>query len=143
MKRQDPLKCGEIRILYALIAASARRDAGGSGGWLSQSAFDERSVIGFKSSEAGLEQIALGDDDDVEPRRDLVTPENLSYQAFSSVSLDRAAQFLRRCDPESARRLLVGQQEDCEEPAVDLGSAVVNLLEFGPPTDSLGRPKPG
>ena len=80
------------------MAARPRRTVNDNGGWLLESAFDECSVIGFKSSEGGLEQVALGYYDDVEPWRDLVTPENLSYQSFSSVSLDRAAQFSRRRD---------------------------------------------
>ena len=50
-------------------------------------------VIGFKGGQAGVEQLALGHDDDVEARRDLVATENLSNQSFSSISLDRAAQL--------------------------------------------------
>ena len=125
------------------MAASARRAVNDSRGWFSESAFDKRSVIGFKCSEAGLEQVALGYDDDVEPCRDLIAPENLSYQSFSSVSLDRAAQFLRSGHAQPAHRLLVRQEKDGEISAMDADAAVVNLLEFGPPTDFLGRPKPG
>ena len=47
---------------------------------------DETSVFGFKNGQGGVEQVAVGDDDDVEPRGDLVATENLSYQSFGAVS---------------------------------------------------------
>jgi hypothetical protein len=90
-----------------------------------------------------LEEFALGDDDNVEARRDLIPPENLSYQSFGQISLDRATQFLRRRNPEPANRPLIGQQKHGEISTVNLSAAVVNLLEFGPPTNMLGRPKAG
>ena len=51
------------------------------------------SVISFKNSQAGVEQFALGDDDDVEARGDLVSTEDLSNQTFSAVSRHRAAEL--------------------------------------------------
>ena len=116
-----------------------RRTANDDGGWLWESALNERSIIGFKGSEGGLEQLALRDDDDVEPRRDLVTPENLSYQSFSQVSLYRAAQFLRRRDPQPAHGLLVREKKQGEKPAVDASPPLVNVLEFRPPTNPFRR----
>ena len=46
---------------------------------LADPTFDEGSVIGFKDGQAGVEQFALGDDDDVKALRNLVATENLSY----------------------------------------------------------------
>jgi len=123
------------------MTARASRTGSDSRGRFSDPTFDERSVLSFKSGETGLEEIALGDHDDIESCCDLVPPENLSYQSFSPVSDDRAAQFLRRRNPESSHRLLIRQQKHGEISTVDLGAAVVNLLEFGPPTDVFGRPK--
>ena len=125
------------------MAARARRTGCDGRGRFSETAFDERSVLSFKSSEAGFEKIALGYNDDVESKCDFVPPENLSYQAFSSVSLDRATQFLCRRDPQPTHRLPVFQQKHGEISTVDFGAAVVNLLEFGAPTDMLGAPKAG
>ena len=125
------------------MAAKASRTGRDGRGRFSEPAFDERSVLSFKSDEAGLQEIALGDDDDVESRRDLAPPKNLSYQAFSSVSLHRAAQFLCGRDPEPSQPLLIGKQEHGEESTVNLGAAVVNLLEFGAPTDMFSAPKAG
>jgi hypothetical protein len=124
-----------------LITARARRTAGDGRGWLSESAFDERSVIGFKSSEAGFEQVALWHHHDVEAWRDLVTPENLSYQSFGPVSLHRGTEFLCRRDAKPPDALLVLEDEEREVPAVGARAAIVNLLEFGPPANPFGRPK--
>ena len=123
------------------MSASARRTTGDKSWRCSETAFDKRSVLCFKSDAASCEELTLRDDDDVESWRDLISPENLSYQSFSPVSLHRATQFLRRRDPQPSDGLLVRQQKKREIPAVDFGAAVVNLLEFGPPPDVLGRPK--
>ncbi len=48
-------------------------------------------VISFKNSQTGVEQLALGHDNDVEARGDLVSTKDLSNQSFSAISLDRAA----------------------------------------------------
>ena len=71
------------------------------------STLEEGSVFSFKNRQAGVEQLAVGNDDDIEPRRDLVTTEDLSYQSFRSVSLDRAADFFRRGDAQASDRLLI------------------------------------
>jgi hypothetical protein len=76
---------------------------------LAKASFDEVSVISFKGTQAGVEKFTLGDDDDVEPRRDLVSTKNLSNQSFSSISLNRATDFLGRRDPEPSHTLLVGE----------------------------------
>ena len=49
------------------MAARPRRTVHDNRGWFLESAFDDCSVIGFKSSEAGCEEVALGYDNDVEP----------------------------------------------------------------------------
>ena len=86
------------------MAASAARTP--------QLTFDEGSVIGFKDSQAGVEQATLGDDDDVESRRDLVATENLSNQTFSSIPLDRAPELPGGRDPQPAVGAIVGQEEE-------------------------------
>jgi hypothetical protein len=76
---------------------------------LAKASFDEVSVISFKGAQAGVEEFTLGDDDDVESWRDLVSTKNLSNQSFSSVYLNCAADFLGRRDPEPSHTPLVGQ----------------------------------
>jgi hypothetical protein len=66
------------------------------------------SVIGFKGVQAGIEEIALRHDDDVEARRDFVTTENLSNQSLSSISPNGASELARGGDPEAPDAELVG-----------------------------------
>src|SRR4030095_9424834 len=109
---------------------------------LAYTTFDEGSVIGFKDSQAGVEQVALGNDDDIKARGDLVATENLSYQSFSTVSLHRSAELFRRRDPQSADAVLVGEDEHRGVPAVKPRAAVVNLLELRTAAYVLGGAKP-
>jgi len=102
---------------------------------------DERSVIGFKNGQAGIEQLALGHDNHVAARRDLVSPENLSYQSLGAIPHDRAAQFSRRGDSEPPRALGLRQHEHRAEPAADPGPALVDQLEIGAATDVLRGPE--
>ena len=90
---------------------------------------EEFPVIVFKRTQAGVNELALGDDDDIEPIRDLVPTENLSNQSFRSVSLDRATELFGGGDtqpPDAAVR----QQEHRAVAAVNPKSTAVDLLEL-------------
>ena len=50
-------------------------------------------VVVLKGTQAGFQELTLRHDDHVEPRRDLISTENLSNQSLSSVSLNRATQL--------------------------------------------------
>ena len=97
----------------------------------------EFSVFGFKNSQAGVEQFAFRNHDDVVARSDLVQTENLSYQSFRAIPLNRSAQLLRRGDPQPTDRALNGQQEDRAVAAVNLDAAFVDLLEVCSTADFL------
>jgi hypothetical protein len=71
--------------------------------------FDEVSIVSFKGAQAGVEELTLGDYDDVKSWRDFISTENLSNQSFSSISLNRAADFLGCRNPESSHTSLVGE----------------------------------
>src|SRR5437870_4728616 len=92
---------------------------------------EDLAIVGFKNSQAGVEQITLGHNDDVEAGRNLVSTEDLSYQTFSAVSLDRATQLFRRRDPQPQDREFVGQDENGAVATVDPRAASVHLLELG------------
>jgi hypothetical protein len=104
---------------------------------LTEGAFDRGSVVAFKGGQAGVEQVALGNDDDVEPVGDLVTTKNLSYQSFSSITLNGAAKLSGSRDAQPAMASLVPQDEHGVEAAVDLRPALVYLLKIGPAANSL------
>jgi hypothetical protein len=109
---------------------------------LTEGAFDRGLVIAFKGAQAGVEQVALGDDDDVEPVGDLVTTKNLSYQSFSSITLNGAAKLSGGRDPQPAMASLVPQDEHSVEATMDLRPALVHLLKIGPAANSLVGSKP-
>ena len=105
---------------------------------MAEASFDEVSVISFKGAQAGVEILALRNDDDVEPRRYLISTKYLSNQSFSSVSLNRAAHFPGRRDTQPPDAPLVGQHEDGAVAAVESNALFVDLLEFRPTTDVFG-----
>jgi hypothetical protein len=102
---------------------------------VADASFDEVSVISFKGAQAGVEKFALGNDDDVEPWRDLVSPKDLSNQSFSSISLNRTPDFPRRRDPEPPDAAVIGQDENRGVSAVESNAPFVNLLKLRTPPD--------
>ena len=120
-----------MRSLYPRISARATAEA----------TVEEVSVIGFKDGQTGAEQLAFRNHDDVVAGRDVVAAENLSYQSFSSVSLHRAAEFLRRRDAQPADIPVIGQDEDRCVPAVQPRTPIVDLLELGATSNVLFRPE--
>jgi len=69
---------------------------------------EDLSVIGFKGSQTGTDQLPLRYHDDIEARGDFVTTENLSNQSFGSVSRDGAPKPSASRDPQAGERLRVG-----------------------------------
>jgi hypothetical protein len=106
-------------------------------------AFKDPTVVSFKDGQAGVEQLTLRDDDDVEPCCNVVPTKNLSYQSFSSVSLNSSAELFRSCNAQTPDRELVGENEHRREAPVNAGAAFVNGLVLGPTPNVLVRPEPG
>src|SRR5204863_6390948 len=110
--RHVPGNIGEISNLYARRSASATKTAA-----------EDLAEFAFKGSQAGVEQVPFRNDDDVDAGHGLVATKNLSYQSFSSVPLDGAAEFPRGGDAEPAVQPPGRQRKQREEPAVDLDAA--------------------
>ena len=102
-----------------------------------EATFEEASVIRFKDRQAGVEQLALGNDDDIEALRDRVTTENLSNQAFCSISHYCPAQLPCRRDAQARDAFVVGQDKHRAETASDPRSAIVYLLILGAASDPV------
>jgi hypothetical protein len=85
-----------------------------------------------------VKEFALGDDDHVKPRRDLVPTENLSNQSFRSISLDRATQLFGGGNAQPTSAAVVCQEEYRAIPAVNPRATAVDLLEFRSATNALG-----
>jgi hypothetical protein len=105
----------------------------------SKVAFESVAELGFKGNQAGVEQFAFRDDDDVEAGRELVATEDLSNQSFSSISLDRAAQFPGSRDSQPAYRQVVRERKQRQIAAVRPNTTIVNLLVFGTPANAFVR----
>lgn len=127
--------------MYARRSDRASRTAADRRSLPLESSFEGRSVIGFKGSQAGFEELAVRHDNDVEPRREGVSSENFSYQSFGAISLDGSAKLLRRRDPEAANRPLIRQNEYGAEPTPNSDATLIYLLKFGPATNPLISPK--
>jgi len=104
---------------------------------LAETAFEALAVFGFKDNQAGVEQVALGDNDDVVAARDLITTENLSYQSFSSISLDGPSQLSSDRDSQTSGREPVRQNEECRIASMNSTALRVNFLEFWTASNSL------
>ena len=98
---------------------------------LAKAAFKVMTVIGFKGTQAGVEQLPLRHDHDIEAGSHMVSTENLSNQSFSSVPLDRPPEFPRGGDPQASDRQLVRQEEKGAETAANPGAPFIDLLKFG------------
>jgi len=137
-KRQEPVKYGETSSLYAASSHSAARTPTVGSARSRQSAGDEVSIVGFKGVQAGVEEIALRHDDDVEAMGDFITTKNLSNQSLSSISPNRAAELAGGGDAETADPEIVGQQEHGCKAAIHFDAAIVDPLKFCAAADPLG-----
>jgi hypothetical protein len=109
---------------------------------LSHATLDETSVFGFKDGQAGAEQVAVGHNDDIEARGDLVASENLTYQSFGAISVNRATKLLGRRDAEAPDPGIGGEDERRAVAAADPKAALVHALEVGATADPLGSAQP-
>src|SRR5262245_58820443 len=103
--------------------------------------FENMTVLGLNNSQLRVEQLPLRHDDNVKAGRDLVSTENLSYQSFSSIPSDRAAQFLRRRNPKAAHATRVHQDEERAIPTGDANAPLVYQPEIGVASDSFVGPE--
>jgi|SRR5262245_15166661 len=106
-------------------------------------AFEGGSVIGFKDGKGGVKQVALRNYDDVIAPGDLVTAKNFSNQSLGPVTLDRAAELSRGCDPKPPDFMAVWQDEQRAVSAVDARPARVHCLKIRSTANPLGGTKPG
>jgi hypothetical protein len=125
-----------MKYLYPRSSASAARTPNRRSP-ATKASFDEIAIVGFKGVQAGVEQVALRNDDDVEPWRDLVATEDLSNESFRSISLDGAAELAGCRDAQPTDSAAVRQEKNCAEPAVNPGAPLVDLLEFRTAANAL------
>lgn len=84
-------------------------------------------------AQRGVEQLAAGDDDQVDAfacQERRIEPEHFSNQAFSAISSNGVTQFARCDDPKSGGVPRSLGNEQCEIPRRHAQSGLENLLEF-------------
>ena len=102
---------------------------------------EQHDVVAFKAGEICGEKLASGHDDDIEAGIGLVAAEQLAGETLGSVADNGPPEFPRRRDAESRPTRIRGgfasQHEHRHEAAVSLRTVLVDVLEVGPPPDSL------
>jgi hypothetical protein len=99
-------------------------------------------VIGLEDGHAGVEKLGTWHHDDIKPRRNLVTAENLSYQSLSTVTLDCPTQFFRGGDSKAADWMLARKHEQGAVATLNPCASLVYSLKFDASSDALVRPEP-
>jgi hypothetical protein len=57
-------------------------------------------IIVLETGKRRIKHFPARDDDDVQPGRDLMTPENLASEPLGAIPLDRRAKLAAGCDPQ-------------------------------------------
>ena len=137
--RQEPANSGESRDLSA--ARSPRTSAiAARSARLRLSAFTSGEgcgVVGLKAGEGRIEHFPAGYQNQIQPRRRLVFPEQLAGEALGPVPHDSGAEFSCGGDTKPAPRAAVGRHEQGHEPARQSHAVFVRLLELGTTPDAF------
>jgi hypothetical protein len=94
-------------------------------------------VVLFKSIQTGVEQIALGNDNHIESRRNLVSTKDLSNESFSPIPLNRPTQLARSGDTQPADRQRIGPREEGAVTAMNPTAVLIDLQELGAAANAL------
>ena len=103
---------------------------------------EQHDVVAFKAGEIGSEELASGDDDDIEPGVGFVASEELAGEAFGSVADNGPPEFARRRHTQTGATVggcVAGEHEHGHEAAVPLGPMGVDVLEIDPAANALVR----
>jgi hypothetical protein len=100
---------------------------------------NQSGVVAFKGGEFSGEELAFGDQDDVQTRSGFVTPIEFSRQALGSIANNRTPQPARGGDSEATRRQSRAKQEYRHEPTAELETVLVDALEVSAPPDAFLR----
>jgi hypothetical protein len=98
---------------------------------------NESDVVAFKAGEFGREELAFGDDHDIDAWAWLVTAEQLSRTPFRAIPDNRAAKLSGRRDPEPAHGKTRVQEKHRHEAAPQLEPLLIDPLEVRPTSDPL------
>jgi hypothetical protein len=57
-------------------------------------------IVALETGKRRIKYFPARDDDDVQPSRDLMTPEDFSSESLGAIPLDRSTKFAAGCDPQ-------------------------------------------
>jgi hypothetical protein len=100
-------------------------------------ALQRAQIVGFERGQGRLDDLATGDNDHIDSRRGLVTPENLSYQSFGAVPPNGAANLPSGGDAEAGNGETVRQDEERQQASGGPNTLIVHLAKVRPPLDPL------
>ena len=104
-----------------------------------QSSFEVVAIVGFKDSQTGVDEFALGNHDDVVAGSDLVAPKNLSYQSLSSIPGHRATQLTCGRNAQTSHPELVRSHKQRGVASMNPSALLVDPLKLHAPPNPLGR----
>ena len=99
-------------------------------------------VVGFQGRQTRVEQPGLWNDNHVESRHILITAKNLSYQSFSSISLNGSPQLLCGGDTKAVHLVVIRKDKECAVATLDSGALLVHPLEFDAAAEPLVLSEP-
>jgi hypothetical protein len=57
-------------------------------------------IVALETGKRRIKHFPARDDDDVQPSRDLMTPEDFSSESLGAIPLDRSTKLAAGCDPQ-------------------------------------------
>lgn len=104
---------------------------------------EQHDVVAFKAGEVCAEELASGNDDDVEAGIGLVAAEQFAGETLGSIANDGAPELSRRGDTQPGRPAvrcrITRQHEHGHEATVPLRALRVDVLEVAPTPDAFVR----
>src|SRR5438876_7795949 len=100
----------------------------GSSAGFENSTGDGVAIFGFKGGQARVKQVMTRNDDDIEPRRDVISAKDLSNQTLSAIPDNRSAESLRRGDAQPPDGQSVRLREQRVIAARNAGPMLVGVL---------------
>jgi hypothetical protein len=96
-------------------------------------------IIDLEAGEGGIKHFPARHDDDVHASRDLMTPEDLSREAFGAIPFNRGTELPACRYAESRDGTAIGHDEERHETRRDPNACRIRPLEIRSAANPLGR----
>jgi hypothetical protein len=139
-KRQLPAKKGDTSSLYTRSrprATITATDASAAGGSWTVAPGEDVSVVGVKAGKRSIEHFPAGNDHDVDPLCDLISPEHLTRQTLHAVPDHGTAELSRGGDAKPTDRAAIRDDEHRHVLPLKPPAGIVGSLKLGPSTNAV------